>query len=1127
MRPRPRQAKNPLKDPLYRQILDGLAGKLDPDSFELCATALLKEVWPTIAPVPGGSDGGRDGVVSDDGPFLVCTTSDQVGRNMRTSLKSHTRKGRKSRRFIIATSAAVTPQQRDTLEQDAADEGYQLLNVYQRVWFAHALHGDRFWRKELLDITGSVPVLSAVPLGRRLQASELVGRDTEIQRIRGLKTDVVVVGEPGTGKTAVLQKLVETGALFVADPDIDKIADACRELKPTIVIVDDAALLPSFGTEFLARLKHMRTQIDADFRIAAATWPTEANLVADALELSGRDVVTIERLSRDQMVALLGRLGLKGPTPLVRLVVDQAEGLAGLGTFLADAILSGKADTVFTGEALAERTYSTMERLLGKEARSVLGLLALGGDFGIASDKAAELLRMSVPDYFARVTALASGGIIRETGQDYQRMHAVFPRVLRWVLVRDVFFKGPPPIAYEKAISALPYPKEATKVLVGAHSRGAYVPDLQQRVVEADSEEIWKAYAWSGRSECLFALKNNADALKHIVEPALHNAPDVILPRLLDAASEDFRELSQHPDHPLRRIESWTKTLNFDGTDIVRRREQVIRATEGWDNRGQPARASVALGAVLHALNPAVEGSETDPGSGNTLTVTNGQLRVRGLTQLADLWSRALKIIVSQPWTCWKPVFDLIRSWIVGPAFGVSETTDSVEFRASMVARMLRELAAASADRPGLQHELKAIAERRSMSLEVTLDPEYEEVYPKWSLDLSEMRAVRESSARAFASRYVGKAPSELAKRLIELEKEAKIADHGWPHVAADACAVIAEEVSEPWAWFDELRAAGCASGCAEPFLRVGASRLSGSTESRLAQCLEEPQFRGAAIWVVLVGSQWPEALVIHAIEKAPSHPEVIYQLSMVGRLSTVVLDRLLQLPDERVRKAVVEGHWYHLGDEELDESLRTSWRSAILRMTDGSHVLPEILQADSELGEAWIAARLEASKTTYLAHDVTSVLENIAAGLPAQARQRLLSRLSVDASFPSSVPAALLGDELSTYQEFLANSDMKDHHLGVLEGMPNDRWLERAGAALQAGYAANEVAEASFDGGHSWRGSEAEYWRSWQKSFDDLKSKADEACLAILLEGSRIAAERVERARKREKLEQTYNRRW
>ena len=48
------------RDPFYRQIEQRLAGPLDPELFERCAADVLRGVWPTLVPVRGGSDSGRE-----------------------------------------------------------------------------------------------------------------------------------------------------------------------------------------------------------------------------------------------------------------------------------------------------------------------------------------------------------------------------------------------------------------------------------------------------------------------------------------------------------------------------------------------------------------------------------------------------------------------------------------------------------------------------------------------------------------------------------------------------------------------------------------------------------------------------------------------------------------------------------------------------------------------------------------------------------------------------------------------------------------------------------------------------------------------------------------------------------
>jgi len=84
-----------IRDPFFQQIIEGLKGKLNPDTFELCANDLLRDIYPSLVPVVGGGDAGRDGETADGrmGRILVCTTAKDVIRNLRRSLQSYLRNG--------------------------------------------------------------------------------------------------------------------------------------------------------------------------------------------------------------------------------------------------------------------------------------------------------------------------------------------------------------------------------------------------------------------------------------------------------------------------------------------------------------------------------------------------------------------------------------------------------------------------------------------------------------------------------------------------------------------------------------------------------------------------------------------------------------------------------------------------------------------------------------------------------------------------------------------------------------------------------------------------------------------------------------------------------------------------
>lgn len=92
---------------------------LDEDRFESCSNSLLRKEWPTLVPIPGGTDSGMDGATSSSGPFLVSTTGEDVIGNLTKSLKSHLKNGGLRRSLLLATSQELTQRRRQNLEKRA------------------------------------------------------------------------------------------------------------------------------------------------------------------------------------------------------------------------------------------------------------------------------------------------------------------------------------------------------------------------------------------------------------------------------------------------------------------------------------------------------------------------------------------------------------------------------------------------------------------------------------------------------------------------------------------------------------------------------------------------------------------------------------------------------------------------------------------------------------------------------------------------------------------------------------------------------------------------------------------------------------------------------------------------
>ena len=1109
-------------DEHHRAIIDALNRRLDPDAFEECAAELLRVEWPTLVPVRGGADDGFDGAVAEGTggePLpLVTTTGEKLVSNLSRSLDQAKCKGWRPTSALFATSRRITPPTRRKLFDAAQARGVTLRQAYDQDWFAQRLYQAPEWCNGLLGVTGRPAALSLFPITQRpLIGDAVLGRQREVQWLLKQQGDCLVVGEPGSGKTFLLQSLALEGrALFLVDDDRTQIANDVRKLRPPAVIVDDAHADPTQ----IARLDQIRREVGAEFRIIATSWPGLADSVRSTLKVGDASELELGRLDADTMVEIIKSIGVRGPNQLLYIIRKQAAGRPGLAATLAHLCISGNVERVVSGDSLMAELSRGLGKMIGGDAVSLLAPFALGGTAGAKQDLVSRSLGVAPFKLYRDLANVGAAGVIRERAD---RAISVEPEPLRWSIVKRVFFDGPVTLDINPFLSIVENRKDALQTLIGVRYRGAAIPELEHWLDKENSPDLWSAYASLGSAEARYILRRRPGLIQEIAPSALSSAPETAIPMLLERVSDKDdatrngttdRLAQMRPDSPLDRLKTWAKAISSEGEHVLERRLAIVQATISWGKRSGNGRP--AIRALCIALLPGLDYSVPDPGIGNKISRVSRMLRDDELSALTEHWPAVLEVVKGTKHVPWSDLFDLVEAWLVPqvsffPPVKFDKTTDKI--LRNFAATMLGGLAECSRQHPGVQHQIGQLASRLDISLDLNLCPVFEVLCPSESIgsrDWESQHRQWSDATSELADNWRARPVDDTASLLRWFEGEADLAGIAHLRLSDLFCMHLAERVPDPTAVANALIRDALPSALVAPFLHRAAVEDRPGWHTLAQRCLTEEQYRWSAVETVLKHQAPSRELLTEAVSKAAEMPNLQgFLMSSCRSVPEATITEMLRSNDSRVAVATAVGYSLAFRGV-IPGSLGTAWRRAILRSArdtvsgqSSSYWIEEILPKDNGLAVDWLVSNLTGSDSSSRWTTLRSA-KKVVGSLGLEQRRIVLARVdAVGASYViTEVMKLLIGGDLDLYGQLLKSKSLEPHHLDPLNGDPDNEWRAMALAALERGYATQDVVDATLWPGRSWFGPKSEMWKGRRLGFKALLNDPDDRIAEIGLLG-------------------------
>lgn len=937
---------------------------------------------------------------------------------------------------------------------------------------SHVASGSEDLREELTLLQESIarPVLSPFSPGTRPQhGNPLKGRDAEVEKVRDSQDDVILYGQPGSGKTALLEHIAgESEARFAVSTDSDEVVHAVQLEPPTVVIIDDAGS----REDLLDRLSHLRREHDLSFRIIAVCWPFDRESVSTHLQHRKSVEIELGKLPRPVIAEIIKEIaaarGIRVSNDFIRIAASQSRGMPGLAASITTSTLDSDPAMLVSGELLLKDLAPVLINAAGNDAIEILAAFAVAGDAGIDYSSVGAALDIRTLDIRRHVERIKHAGVLEQIATDRMRVQPEFLRSA--LLVRAFFSAGStnlPEEIFRRLSEAPGVSASSVKEMVFAKYRaGGEISETELReAIKAENEmQVWEAYAQTSAENCRWVVSEVERYSDSIIDSALRFIPEEIVPKLLSAIDSELQDPDSTHINALASLENW---IHGTTRDAVRNRKILLDAVTNWVTENGNAIVTGEILKLVFSLK--ISFTETDASDPMTLHFTDGHLTGSTAEEVFALWPRVVQLLESMAPIPWSAVLEIVFDWNRTGKFGKKEPDEEFDqFIATTTETMVSSLTPFIGGNQAVARSLRLFTERNEFDVpNIEVDPDFMTLFPAedYQEGYEQRVAESQSSARQLGSNWAEKPIEEISSTLSEWEGQLIALGN------RDDNSMLGEFARE-WAAHQEI-SAELLSTILSTFPATAAGAIVG--DERYLEVLQEmdPELlsklegiRGYLISVALDGrlQDLVPTLAPHFSERLG----LIECMCLRGEVTERNLEILLTSDDEQVR--TITALYLRRSKNGIPPAVANLWREVIVdslvdfilhgRQDTKFHDVKELIREEPSVAFDTLD-RVLAADMPILSYRGEEQLGHLVSALTKDQRRELLERC--DHLSSSSLPAKLVGRDSELIDLLLANSDLRGGYVKVLSGNPlAEGWSDLARVALAAGISPADISRAT-----------------------------------------------------------------